>query len=181
LVKLYKRDELNKEILFTIVAPGELFGEQALLSDGIYNGSAEVMEGGVIYVIPRDVLIEFAGRQPETWRLLGEFFVRRQAELEKKIEMLCLRDVEQRILYYLGELARLCGSRSAENGEYTINLTQGELASLIGATRETTSSTLNALSRRGLIHLRRRLIVVPALDCLKQERTREMSAASTGV
>jgi Crp-like helix-turn-helix domain len=48
--------------------------------------------------------------------------------------------------------------------EYTIPLSQGELASLIGATREATSTTLNALARRSLIRLGRRQIILASLD-----------------
>jgi hypothetical protein len=38
------------------------------------------------------------------------------------------------------------------------------LASLIGATRETTSTTLNSLARRGLVRLGRRMLVVASVD-----------------
>jgi len=50
--------------------------------------------------------------------------------------------------------------------EVSIPLSQGELASLIGATRETTSTTLNTLARRGVIRLGRRLIILPSLDAM---------------
>jgi len=76
---------------------------------------------------------------------------------------LCLQDVEYRILYYLAELAGTVGSR-LNNQESSIPLSQGELASLIGATRETTSTTLNALARRSLIRLGRRQLIVISLD-----------------
>ncbi len=46
-------------------------------------------------------------------------------------------------------------------------LSQSELASLIGATRETTSTTLNALARRGLIRLGRRLLIVNSADAVR--------------
>jgi len=49
------------------------------------------------------------------------------------------------------------------NGDgYQIPITQLELADLIGATRETTSTTLNQLERRGLLKLSRRLLTVPS-------------------
>ena len=52
----------------------------------------------------------------------------------------------------------------ANGAEYSIPLSQGELASLIGATRETTSTTLNALARKGVIRLGRRQLIVPSID-----------------
>jgi DNA-binding IclR family transcriptional regulator len=49
---------------------------------------------------------------------------------------------------------------------YQLPLTQAELADLVGATRETTSTTLNQLERRGLIKLSRRLLTIPAPSLL---------------
>lgn len=167
LVKLFKRGEDGKEIILRIVAPGELFGEQALSGDETReprNSSAEVLHEGVIYVIPRSVFLPWCETRPHVWRVLSEILASRQRELEKKIELLCLRDVEYRILYYLGELAVMLGSRNGGVQEYAIPLSQSELASLIGATRETTSTTLNSLARRGLVRLGRRLLVVSSMD-----------------
>ena len=61
------------------------------------------------------------------------------------------------------ELAKTFGAKSNAS-EYSIPLSQGELASLIGATRETTSTTLNALARRGIIRLGRRQLIVPSVE-----------------
>jgi len=97
------------------------------------------------------------------WRELSGLLTVRKRELEKKIELLCLHDVEYRILYYMAELAKTFGARSNAS-EYSIPLSQGELASLIGATRETTSTTLNALARRGIIRLGRRQLIVPSVE-----------------
>ncbi len=123
-----------------------------------------MLQEGVIYVIPRAVFVTWCETRPQVWRLLSETLAARQRELEKKVELLCLHDVEYRILYYLGELASLVGSRNDGLQEYSIPLSQSELASLIGATRETTSTTLNALARRGLVRLGRRLLVISSMD-----------------
>jgi hypothetical protein len=39
---------------------------------------------------------------------------------------------------------------------------------LVGATRETTSTTLNALARQGLIVLGHRLVMIPSLDLMRK-------------
>ena len=75
------------------------------------------------------------------------------------MELLCLHDVEYRILHYLAELSKLV--KPLENGEgYPLPITQLELADLIGATREPTSTTLNQLERRWLLKLSRRLLTI---------------------
>jgi CRP/FNR family cyclic AMP-dependent transcriptional regulator len=162
LVKIYKRGADNKEIILQIVAAGELFGEQAL-GDHTRTISAEVLQEGVIYVIPRDIFLRVCEKRPDLWREISAILGGRKRELEKKIELLCLHDVEYRILYYMAELARTFGAKSNAT-EYSIPLSQGELASLIGATRETTSTTLNALARRGIIRLGRRQLIVPSVE-----------------
>lgn len=163
LVKIYKRGEDNKEIILQVVGPGEIFGEQALGSEASRTIAAEVLHEGVIYVIPRDIFLRACEKRPDLWRDISGVLTARKRQLEKKIELLYLRDVEYRILYYMAELARMFGVK-ANGAEYSIPLSQGELASLIGATRETTSTTLNTLARRGLIRLGRRQLIVPSID-----------------
>jgi CRP-like cAMP-binding protein len=163
LVKIYKRGPDNKEIILQIVGAGDLFGEQALGTEQTRTISAEVLQEGVIYLLPRDLFLRVCEKRPELWREIAGLLTIRKRELEKKIELLCLRDVEYRILYYMAELAKTFGAKSNAS-EYSIPLSQGELASLIGATRETTSTTLNALARRGIIRLGRRQLIVPSVE-----------------
>src|SRR3984957_12598487 len=157
LVKIHKRGDDNKEIILQIIAAGELFGEPALGNAGSRSIAAEMLQEGVIYVIPRDLFLRVSDQRPELWRDISGLLTARKRQLEKKIELLCLRDVEYRILYYMADLARMFGARS-NGAEYSIPLSQGELAILIGATRETTSTTLNALARKGLSGVLRPLL-----------------------
>jgi CRP/FNR family cyclic AMP-dependent transcriptional regulator len=163
LVKTYKRGPDNKEIILQIIGAGEMFGEQCLGSESSRTMAAEVLQEGVIYVIPRDIFLRVCEKRPDLWREISGVLTVRKRQLEKKIELLCLHDVEYRILYYMAELARSFGVK-VNGAEHSIPLSQGELASLIGATRETTSTTLNLLARRGLIKLGRRQLIVPSVD-----------------
>ena len=175
-VKIHKRGSDNKEIILQIVTAGELFGEQALGGESSRNIAAEVLQEGVIYVVPRDLFLRACDQHPELWREISAMLTARKRDLEKKIELLCLRDVEYRILYYMAELARVFGAR-ANGTEYSIPLSQGELASLIGATRETTSTTLNHLARKGVIRLGRRQLIVPSIDGVLEAANQRSHAA----
>ncbi len=176
LVKIHKRGDDNKEIILQIVTAGELFGEQALGGEQTRSIAAEVLQEGVIYGIPRDLFVRVCDERPQLWREISAMLAGRKRQLEKKVELLCLHDVEYRILYYMAELARTFGARS-NGSEYSIPLSQGELASLIGATRETTSTTLNSLARRGVIKLGRRQLIVPSLDGVLAEANQRSQAA----
>jgi len=177
LIKIHRRGEEGKEIILQIISPGELFGEQALGMEQTRAVSAEVLQEGLIYVIPRDLFLNFCESHPEVWHHLAVLAINRKRDLERKIELLCLRDVEYRILYYLVDLASAIGQKT-EAHEYSIPLSQGELASLIGAPRETTSTTLNTLSRRGLVRLGRRQLVVSSLESLRAAATERGSRAA---
>ncbi len=175
-VKILKRNREGKEVLLTIVSPGEVFGEQAALGEQPREVCAEVLDDAVIYVVPRESFTQFCMQSPDIWRWLAGIFARRNSELERKIELLIFHEVEQRLLRSLLELAGVCGVL-AENGECSIGLSQLELAGAIGSTRETTSSALNLLSRRGLIRLHRRRVVIPSLAALRTA----ISSSSTAV
>lgn len=177
LVKIEKLSDQNKDLLLNVVASGEIFGEQAITGEGVFTSSAKALETGVAYSIPTDVFQRFCERRPDVWRLVVQHFLNRKEELERKIEHLCHSDVKQRLVYYLEDLARLNPAR--EPGGNVIHISQNELASLVGATRETTSTTLNALARQGLIALGHRLVMVPSLDMLRESVSAGRNAAKT--
>lgn len=179
-VKIMRRGKDGKEVLVSIIPPGQIFGEQALYIGGPRMFSAEVMQEGVIYEIPRDLFLNFCETRPEMWRHLSELFARRQRELEQKVSLLCLYDVESRILYYLGNLSNVFGVSATNGQEYSLPLSQSELASLIGATRETTSTTLNSLARRGLIKLGRRLLIISSADAVHAAVDERLAKAAHG-
>jgi CRP/FNR family transcriptional regulator len=99
------------------------------------------------------------------WKSIAEQLLSREQQLEEKVALLCLHDVEYRILHYLLSLGQVFGVNGA--AEYSIPLSQSELAHLIGATRETTSTTLNTLARRGVVKLGRRLLMVSSVETVR--------------
>ncbi|HEX3685074.1 MAG TPA: Crp/Fnr family transcriptional regulator [Bryobacteraceae bacterium] len=162
LVKLTRTNDRGGHIILSICGPGHLIGEEALTTDTqIYYTEAEVLSTSNIYRIPRETLVQAVSGNPELSNALVSYLLHRKLALAMKVELLCLHDVEYRILHYLAELSALV--KPLEDGDgYQVPITQLELADLIGATRETTSTTLNQLERRGLVKLSRRLLTIPS-------------------
>jgi CRP-like cAMP-binding protein len=177
-VKLVQKGPDGKEVILLIIPPGSIFGEDSLYGQALRAVSAQMMQEGVVYQIPRSVFMAFAESTPEVFRWLCELMAERQRELEQKIALLCLNDVEYRILHYLSTLPATFHSSGAQ--ESAIPLSQSELAHLIGATRETTSTTLNNLARRGLVRLGRRMLMVTSMDAVRNA-AHERSGASAKV
>jgi len=177
LVKLERATDPSREILVTVAAAWDIFGEQAITGEGVFSCSARVLESGIAYVIPAEVFRHFCERRPEVWGMVVQHLLHRTDELERKIEHLCHSDVRERLVYYLEELARLTPSHDPAGS--IIHISQNELASLVGATRETTSTTLNALARRGLITLSHRMVQIPSLEMLRESGAAPKQARST--
>ncbi|MFL6354846.1 MAG: Crp/Fnr family transcriptional regulator [Bryobacteraceae bacterium] len=167
LIKLTRTNDGGNRIILSICGPGELVGEEVLAEDApVYQGDAEALTTASLYRIPRDTLIGMLRTNFDFAAALIDYLVHRKSALARKVELLCLHDVEFRILHYLVELSSLV--RPVINGEgYELPITQAELADLIGATRETTSTTLNQLERKGLVKLSRRLLTVPSPSTLQ--------------
>ena len=181
LVKITRTNEVGSRIILTIRGPGDLVGEEALASDvQSYYGEAEVLTPATIYRIPREVAARSAREDREWSGALVTYLVGRRRALAEKVELLCLHDVEYRILHYLAELSTLVKFSDSESG-YQLPITQLELADLVGATRETTSTTLNQLERRNLVKLSRRMLTIPSPDALRAAAAEKTSGAKAPV
>jgi CRP/FNR family transcriptional regulator, cyclic AMP receptor protein len=178
LVKMTRTSSAGGRIILTIRGSGDLVGEEALLYEpSTYYSEAEVLTTATIYRVPRAVISRVLANHPQFSAEVISYLVARRLALAEKVELLCLRDVEYRILHYLAELSRLVSP--AEDGDgYQIPITQLELADLIGATRETTSTTLNQLERRGLLKLSRRMLTIPSPGLLASEAAAKRNGSS---
>ena len=162
LIKLTRTNENGDHIILGICGSGELIGEEVLSEEmPVYQAEAEALSPSSLYRISREALKEILRTNSEFATALIDYLVHRKCALARKVELLCLHDVEYRILQYLADLSGLVKPVATSDG-YQLPITQAELADLIGATRETTSTTLNQLERKGLVKLSRRLLTVPS-------------------
>jgi CRP/FNR family transcriptional regulator len=176
LVKLTRTNGRGNRIILTIRGPGHLAGEEAIGEiPEPYSTEAEVLTTATVFRIPRDVILRALPQNTELTSSLIGYLLDRRLALAEKVELLCLHDVEYRILHYLADLSALV--RPQEDGEgYQLPITQLELADLIGATRETTSTTLNQLERRGLLRLSRRMLTIPSPGELRSAANAKVAA-----
>ena len=170
-MKCTRTNEHGGRIILSICGPGHLVGEEAL-SEEIrkYYTDSEVLSTANIYRLTRETLANTLANNSETGKAVIAYLIQRKLSLALKVELLCLHDVEYRILHYLAELSALVKPMEDADG-YQVPITQLELADLIGATRETTSTTLNQLERRGLVKLSRRLLTIPSPSTLREAAT----------
>src|SRR5699024_6963960 len=130
----------------------DMFPHQGFFRKGNYPAHAEIMEETVLVNIPILSFENFLLTNPQIcikmFEVLGEIIVDLQNRLEEKI----LYSVYDQIVLLLLRLARDNGELMADNiYRLSISLTNGELANMIGSSRETVSRTLTKLKNQELI------------------------------
>jgi CRP/FNR family cyclic AMP-dependent transcriptional regulator len=160
LIKLTRTDSNGGRLILSVYGPDDLVGEESLSGgNDRYHAEAEALSPSTVYKVPWAAVKRVIAGHPELSAAFLCHLLDTNLSFAQKVELLCLHDVETRILYYLEQLSKLVKPDEEEMG-YPLPITQLELADLVGATRETVSTSLNQLERRGFVKLSRRLLTV---------------------
>src|SRR5215469_15606975 len=152
-VKITLTSPDGKEIILRRLSPGEFHGELALLDDEPRSADAIATENSVLLVLQRDAFRQFLAEHPAVaTKLLATVsqYLRRNAELIQDATFL---DVPARLARILLELAGATGDGPLPPPGAVIpdRMKQAELASLVGATRESVNKWLGSFEKQGLI------------------------------
>src|ERR1043166_547439 len=152
-VKIALTSPDGKELIIRRLGPGDFHGELALLDDQPRSADSIATEQSVLLVLQRDAFRQFLHDHPEAaTKLLATVsqYLRRNAELIQDATFL---DVPARLARILLELAGATseGSLPPAGTVITDKLKQSELASLVGATRESINKWLGSFEKQGLI------------------------------
>ena len=167
-VKLAVLSESGKEVAIDIIQPGEIFGEFALVDEAPRSNMAQALDDLLMWVFSKRDFTHLVTSQPKLAlsyiRLVGD----RRRRMEKKLSDITSKAVSARVCELLHELSTNAVEIDHAAADYLVPLTHHDVASLIGAARQTTTTVLNDLERRGIIELGRGWVRV---KCLKQLQT----------
>jgi CRP/FNR family transcriptional regulator, cyclic AMP receptor protein len=168
-VKIALTSPEGKELILRRLGPGEFHGELALLDDEPRSADAIAAEPGVQLVLQRDAFRQFLTDHPSVaTKLLStvSHYLRRNAELIQDATFL---DVPARLARILLELAGgTDGDLPPAGAVIPDRMKQAELASLVGATRESINKWLGSFEKQGLISYDRGQITLLRPIGLKQ-------------
>ena len=154
-VKVYVSDDAGHEVLLLTQGPGEYFGE-LVLDEGPRSASVMTLEPARFLVVPKKDFRDFVVRNPAFALSLNEKLIARVRSLTASVKSLALMDVYGRVARLLLELAE-----ERDGGMViTQRLTQQDMASRIGASREMVSRILKDLSVGGYLTQSRTGIVL---------------------
>jgi len=169
-VKLGVTSSDGRENLLGVQGPGEMFGELSLFDPGPRTATATALTDCVIIGLGHTDLRAWLTGRPEVALALLQALAQRLRRTEDAMADLVFSDVPGRVAKALLELGGKFGEEIAtEDGvQVTHDLTQEELAQLVGASRETVNKALADFASRGWIRLESRSVVL--LDTERLER-----------
>lgn len=151
-VKISVSSDSGKDLVLSILAPGDFFGELSLFDEEPRSATAEAIEDNTqTLILPRQDFLELVNRNPDMATHILTLLSRRLRQADVLAQDACLLDLAGRLARRLLELADKHGHREGETIIIGLRLTQTELASLVGATRVATNRQLQRLQQRGLI------------------------------
>ncbi|MCU0241584.1 MAG: Crp/Fnr family transcriptional regulator [Vicinamibacteria bacterium] len=143
----------GKEVILSVLGPGDFFGEMALLDDEPRSATAIAAVDTELLCLKR---VEFHGavqRNPTIVMGLMHVLTARLRKANHQISTLALLDVYGRVARVLLDIAREEGKRLKDGRIAFHRATHQELANRIGTTRETVTRMLKDLERQGLIQV----------------------------
>jgi CRP-like cAMP-binding protein len=170
-VRILYYTEEGDEVIKSVLAKGDVFGEMSILGEETRKDYAQVVEDDTSVCQlsiqqMQDLMKKNVNFALKIHKLIGL----RIRKLERRVEALVFKDVRTRMIEFIREFAEEKGE--ADGRSYRVNhyLTHKDMADLIGTTRQTVTTLLNELRNEGKIGFSRRSIFVPDISALSASR-----------
>lgn len=166
-IKLGRTSPDGRENLLAILGPSQMFGELSLFDPGPRSATATAVNDVVLRSLSHEALLPLLGDHPDVARALLHQLAARLRRTNEVVGDLVFSDVPGRVAKALLDLASRFGRKADDGIHVNHDLTQEELAQLVGASRETVNKALADFSARGWLRLEPRSVVIMDLDRLK--------------
>lgn len=166
-VRIYTASDHGQELSVSIMRDGDFFGEMALLDGLPRSASAQAMCRTVCLTLHRDAFLHNLSVCPPIAVAVLEAMALRLRRTTHHAEHLASKSATQRVVGHLLDLNQRYGVPVAGGSMIGLRLTQDDLASMTGTTRETVNRVLSHLRDQGLIRVQRAqisLLNLPALE-----------------
>ncbi|MEJ2588619.1 MAG: Crp/Fnr family transcriptional regulator [Deltaproteobacteria bacterium] len=170
LVKIFKMSPDGKEQILHIFGPGEPFGEVPVFSGKAFPANAEAIQASRLLFFPREDFVNLVQRTPSLALNMLAVLSMRLRQFTVQVENLSLKEVPARLAAYLVYLSDEQQSKSAVD----LEISKGQLASLLGTIPETLSRIFQKMNTQNLIEVEGRRIKL-----LDYPRLRDLSLGET--
>ena len=158
----------GRENLLSILGPGEMFGELSLFDPGPRTSTATAVTDAKLLSLSHEKVIPWLKQNPEVSLQLLTRLSQRLRRTNEAVGDLVFSDVPGRVAKALIDLGDRFGKTTAEGLLVNHDLTQEELAQLVGASRETVNKALADFAGRGWLKLDGRSVLITDVDRLSK-------------
>ncbi|ACU77716.1 transcriptional regulator, Crp/Fnr family [Catenulispora acidiphila DSM 44928] len=167
-IKLGRTSGDGRENLVAVLGPGEMFGELSLFDPGPRSAGATALVDSTLLGLSSDELTPWLATRPDVARALLRAIARRLRRTNDSMSDLVFSDVPGRVAKALLDLSARFGTPAEDGIHVAHDMTQEELAQLVGASRETVNKALADFAGRGWLRLEARAVVLTNVERLSQ-------------
>jgi CRP/FNR family transcriptional regulator len=159
-IKLSRAAPDGRENLLSVHGPGEMFGELSLFDPSPRTASATGITDATLAGLAHDDLRTFLASRPEVAMHMLRALAQRLRRINDIKADLVFTDVPGRVAKALLDLASRFGTQQDSGIQVNHDLTQEELAQLVGASRETVNKALADFASRGWLRLDGKSVII---------------------
>jgi CRP/FNR family cyclic AMP-dependent transcriptional regulator len=159
-VKVGRRAADGRENMLSVMGPSDMFGELSLFDPGPRTATATVLTDARLASLAHSALRPWISDRPEIAEQLLRVLARRLRRTNDALADLIFTDVPGRVAKALLGLAERFGTQEADGVRVHHDLTQEELAQLVGASRETVNKALADFAGRGWMRVDSRAVTI---------------------
>jgi CRP/FNR family transcriptional regulator len=159
-VKISRAAADGRENLLAVLGPGEMFGELSLFDPGPRTATVTAVTDAALASLDHDDLRPLLLQQPGVAVQLLRALAQRLRRTNEAMADLVFTDVPGRVAKALLDLADKFGTPEDGSVRVRHDLTQEELAQLVGASRETVNKALSEFASRGWLRLEGRTVLL---------------------
>ncbi|HXW88876.1 MAG TPA: Crp/Fnr family transcriptional regulator [Streptosporangiaceae bacterium] len=167
-IKLTKAAPDGRENLLSVHGPGEMFGELSLFDPIPRTSSATALTNTELAGVAHDDLRVWLSTRPEVAMHLLQALAQRLRRINEVKADLVFTDVPGRVAKALLDLSERFGVPTPAGIQVNHDLTQEELAQLVGASRETVNKALADFAARGWLQLAAKSVLLTDVDRLRK-------------
>lgn len=165
-VKVTQRAGDGAEVILAVRGPGEVMGDEGVLMEEPRSATVTTITEVVGVDIAADDLLRFV-EERSLWPTMYKAAVRRRRQSDQQA-LLARLGVRNRLARWLLELANEIGERTDEGWVLAVSMSQQDLASRIGASRDAVAIELRKLREQKLVSTGRQQITLHDLEALRR-------------
>jgi CRP-like cAMP-binding protein len=169
-VRIVVSSGAGDEATVAVLGPGDCFGELSLLDGLPRSASAVASIATRTFVVTRDAFVAWLNDRPSAGLAIMETLSLRLRRTDQALADMVFLDLNRRLAKRLVQLAEVQDPEAARaNRRIRVPVTQSELASMLGVSRESVNKQVNAYARDGLVSLSRGAVTIDDLAALRRQ------------